>query len=184
MKKILPILALVGGVVACRNQAEKVLPGNRYFDLHQYFEQQMERLQQQAHSIRKTTAVNGKQEMRELDSLDFSVELKAFAESNINRAAWQDKYAIDSTFTPGGELAGIRYQAMDSTLWVRQIVLSWEADQISEVQIQKAISTPIATTRQWLRYLPAGKISIESDQKVALSGESRVKVEVRFEREE
>ena len=98
---------------SCQSTTSKPVGGleKPYFDLKSYFENEKTRLAAIS-NFKKTTVVDGKEETKQLETINFDNELRIFAEADINRPAWFDKYLIDSILQDGN-LTRIDYTAKD-----------------------------------------------------------------------
>ena len=168
---------------ACQPQSDsetKKGPISPFFDLEAYFQEEINRLQQQQMTITKTIHLDGKEEKQTLDSLNFEEELSIFTQSAINRPAWLDKYQVDSTFS-ANQLASIQYEALTDRLKTRSIRITFSNGKVQNVAIENLLETVIATTNQQLNYSPAKGYSIRNSQEIAFSKSQEVKIEVQFE---
>jgi len=150
-----------------------------FFDLKKYFKNEQVSLSQKT-KIFKTTSVDGDQIEKQSDSLDFNLELKVFEESDINKIAWIDKYEVDSIFDKNGDLEKVIYKAIDEKLRTRQLLISFDENEVDTIEIFNNASGNVAKLEQHLLYIPAYGYTIESTQKTTFSLEHVLKVDVRF----
>jgi hypothetical protein len=158
------------------SQAPKTT-SSRFFDLKTYFQQESESLTAKNPQLRKRLEIDGRIEEQTLDSVDFSEELRLFAEADINRPAWLDKYAVDSLMQ-NGHLSRLTYRALKADLKTRELQIDFLDGKVSEIHIQKKFDTAIANTDQKLAYYPGKGYSIENRQKTVLQDPQVFKVEV------
>lgn len=180
-RRHLLLLALLWLTAAC-------LPGHReseassaspFYDLEAFFSSEVERLQREQPPVDKTVQLDGQSEFQQLDSLDYRDELSVFHNSDINRAAWWDKYAIDSTFS-GNRLNNIRYTAEEPDLKIRSVSIDFDGGKVSRVEIESQTDSPTAAMDRKLRYEPASGYYIETRQNVTFSKPREMIVEVEF----
>ena len=174
----LPLLLLL----SCQPEAGKQPSTPRhspFFDLRAYFDGEIKRLQEQQPPVRKTVSIDGKPETRLLDSLRYEDELQPFLASDINRPSWWDKYTIDSTFS-GGRLTSIRYQAQDSSLRIRNLLVDWQDGQVSRIRIERFSDSFTAIISQQLDYQPSKGYQLSTRQEVVLSKPKEMGIEVSF----
>ncbi len=172
-------LCLIAWSCAGGGESEPERPESPFFDLQEYFEEEVERLQDRQPGVAKTVTFGGKTEEQRFDSLDFREELKVFLDADINRVAWWDRYSIDSVRTSGA-LTSIRYEALDPDLKIRSIVLDFAADSLSKVAINLFSDSPASRFSQELIYRPGDGYRIETQQKVVLSKTEDLLVDARF----
>lgn len=168
-------------VLLCTCQVETKIELNKpaYFDLNSFFDAQLKELNTYK-KIKKTTAVDSIQVEKILDSLDFTIELQAFRDSDINKVAWIGKYQIDSLNNDKGELSRIDYTAEDEKLRTRQITISYKDDLVDSIKIFNYIPGAVSVLKQNLLYVPKYGYSIVSSQKTTLSKEHVLAVDVKF----
>ena len=148
-----------------------------FFDLNGYFQDEAIRLSQLAGPFEKTVLVDGEEEEKTLDSLDWASEFRVFTASDINLPAWFDKYAIDSVLVEG-TLTDLKYIAIDTSLKTREIQITFDNGNPSWVSVKRESNSPLASTLQELEYIPASGYRLSSSQTLRLSEEKVVEVEV------
>lgn len=152
-----------------------------FFDLKAFFNREIERLQNEQPRVRKTVGIDGKKETQILDSLNYVEDLNIFLQADINRSAWWDKYAVDSTLAEG-KLQSIRYAAKTEDLKTRSLIIDFSGDQVRQVEIENRTDGPTARLNQHLVYKPAWGYHIQSSQKVTFSRPQEMTIDVVFER--
>lgn len=150
-----------------------------FYDLEAFFTEEVERLQTEQPPVDKTVTLDGRSEFQQLDSLDYQDELSVFQNSDINRAAWWDRYRIDSTFY-GDRLQSIDYTAKSEELKIRSVRIRFEEGNVRRVEIENRTDSPTATMDQQLHYDPQSGYRIETRQNVTFSKPRAMIVEVRF----
>ncbi|MEZ4985563.1 MAG: hypothetical protein R2795_11095 [Saprospiraceae bacterium] len=91
-----------------------------FFSLDAFMGKEQVRLTEKGVIVTKTITLNGQQEEQTLKNLDLDKEFALFRQADINKAAWYDKYEVDSLFL-GDQLQRLRYQATDEDLDTRWI---------------------------------------------------------------
>ncbi|HMO39291.1 MAG TPA: hypothetical protein PKC76_09035 [Saprospiraceae bacterium] len=151
-----------------------------FFDLKQYFQAEIKRLEAAKLTIVKKVAVNDQTEEKTNLSPDFSKELDAFIQADINRKDWLDRYQIDST-RQNGQLTALRYQALDDRLRTRQLDIAFEKGEVQSIRILRSNSSMVVRSDQELIYQPSQGYRISSRQGTPLSNDKRLELEVRFQ---
>jgi hypothetical protein len=183
MKKAVYItfaVLLLGWLAACGSEQRTIPTGKQFFDLRHYFEQEVDILQQRRPKVLKRVSLGTQTEEHQLDSINFKQELGVFANSDINRPAWSDKYAVDSIFAEGSQLAKLEYKALDEAMKTRKVLVEFKAGSVEKVFIENKSENTVASSSQLLTYLAGTGYTIESHQKVAMSDDAFFKVEVVF----
>lgn len=167
-------------LASCSETPVNVKPGDKkYFDLKGYFDGEAKRLAGLP-KVKKIATVDGQREERIIDSLDFEEELKIFSNADINRAAWSDKYAIDSVFNEQQQLTQLNYTSNDKDLRTQKISIDFNENGVSKIFIENSSSSAVADTKQLLTYQPEAGYTIESHQKVSMTDDNTFLVEVQF----
>ncbi|GJM31635.1 MAG: hypothetical protein DHS20C18_06360 [Saprospiraceae bacterium] len=153
-----------------------------FFDLQGYMESQIEELQKEQPRVEKRIVLNGEEEGKTVEQLDYKKELQVFLKADINRPAWTDKYAIDSIIV-NKQLTQLRYIAQDDDLKTRRLIITFEEGKVSSIDIDNYNTSAIANQDQKLSYDPLLGYTIHSKENVQLSDEQDLLVEVRFLRD-
>lgn len=154
---------------------EALDPG--FFDLAAWAETEAARLA--GTPVTKTVRVDGVTEERRLAEVDWAQELAPFAQSSIDRPALWDAYAADSS--RAGGLTTLRYRALDSSLFTREVVVELDAARrVRVVRIDNRFDSYVADTRQRLRYGPRG-YAVYSRQDARLMEPRELEIEVNWE---
>ncbi len=170
---------------ACRPDNYQDEPGlnvteqQPFFDLSNYFQKEQVRLSALRSSFTKKATVNGKEETKVFESLDFEKELAMFIDSDINKVAWLDKYEVDSTLV-NGQLKTINYSTPDQSLKTQALSIHFDREIVSQVDILRKSTSIAANVKQELTYKPALGYSIISTQNTKLSDPEVIELEVRF----
>ncbi|HKK74378.1 MAG TPA: hypothetical protein VJ953_04830 [Saprospiraceae bacterium] len=183
MKQLLAVMLLAVLLVAC-NQSDNTgteLEQDYFFNLEDYFESEIERLDQTEAPVTKVLSINGLSEEVPTDTLNFSKELSIFKKSDINRTAWIDKYKGDTTRTASGDIQRIIYSAIRKDLRTRKIVIDFEGGEPSKIAIRNETDSPALTARQMLIYQPDNGFSISQEQKVRALEKKFLKIEVKYQ---
>jgi hypothetical protein len=182
LKGVIIILTLSISALTC-TQSDRVaynVKSKHFFDLKGYFNAESQRLQKNGRKVTKTVVADGKTESQTVDEFDFHRELDFFVGADINRPAWSDKYAVDTSLNRQYQITQLIYKCIDKSLKVQNIVVDFEVDVVKNIRIESNTSNSIATSSQTLVYQPAIGYSIESRQKAALGDEQLFKVKVFF----
>lgn len=174
-------LLLFGAAGCAVDQAPEEKPENPFFDLRTYFNRQIERLQEAQPPVEKTVRFEGKTQTEQLDSLDYSRELEVFLNADINRAAWWDKYRIDSV-REGGRLQAVHYTATDESLRVDELSVFFSEEQVSRVEVKTSSEGFTADREQKLVYNPQKGYHIETMQDIAFSKPREMRIKVTFQK--
>jgi hypothetical protein len=150
-----------------------------FFDINDFLKKEMTQLST-VKSIKKKVAINGEIDEQILEEFDLEKDLTIFRNCNINKVAWLDKYEVDSTMNNAGLLIELKYQATDSKLKTREFTISYAGEKVNSIFIKNTSGNQVSDLQQNLRYDSMKGYSVESNQKVTLSEEQKLKVEVEY----
>jgi hypothetical protein len=151
-----------------------------FFDLKAYFQSETGRLDLFA-SIEKTVSINGKKETRRVDNNDVSKNLSIFSDSDINRLAWKDKYAVDSIKNNLGELQSLLYMAIDKNMKTQMLSVSFQERIVDSIFIVTQVNGFATDNKKEMVYIPKKGYRILSNQKTLLGTPREIFVEVKYQ---
>lgn len=150
-----------------------------FFDINDFLEQDLAQISE-LKSIKKKVEINGDVDEQVLKEFDLEKDLTIFRNSNINNIAWLDKYEVDSTMNNSGQLTELKYQATDSKLKTRELMVFYSNGKVNTILIKNASGNQVSDLAQTLQYNSMKGYSVESNQKVSLSKEQNLKIEVEY----
>lgn len=149
------------GCTSGADEQPRTLGNAPYFSLEAYFGEEVERLQRQAPTVRKTVMKDEESEERELTISNWANELELFSLSDINMDAWIGKYEVDSTANR------VEYRATDPELRTRRIVITRSDDgSIRHIQIANEATNMLYASTEQLDYYPDSLYVIEKHQDI------------------
>ena len=181
-------VAMLVGIVAftaigCGPSTEKTPDQGQdaivFFDLRDFFNQEVKSLQKDKPQARKTVRLDGRESVQTAAGINYTAELAPFIQSDINKPSWKDKYRVDSIFT-GGSLEEIRYTAGDATLKTKELRVFFKGNGVHSVWIKNSIHSIISESDQELKYDKYKGYSIYGQQGGRFSKEKHFSVEVKF----
>ena len=179
ISQILFFISIIFSFSNCIEETAVIIKKPSFFDLKDYFKTELEVLSGKE-KVKKSTFIDGKVIEKVLDSIDFSLEMKAFEESDINKIAWVEKYQVDSLYDEKGMLIKITYTASDDALRTQQLLISYNQNKVDTIDIFNNSTISMASLKQHLRYIPFFGYSIESTQKTTFFEEHVLAVDVQF----
>lgn len=150
-----------------------------FFDVKGYFTQEIERLSSKK-NLTKKASYNGKEETKTIENIDFAKELLIFANTDINRTAWLEKYSADSTFNKKEELVLTEYKALDEGLKTKSIRVEYSESIVSQIEITTSGNSAVSDTENVLKYSPTAGYSIKSRQDVKFVSQNDIDIRVDF----
>jgi len=150
-----------------------------FFDLRKYFQKEILYLEKSQSVVKKTVGLNGKESILPSATVSYAEELAPFANSDINKPSWKDKYQVDSILADG-RLEEIRYVAIDPSLKTRELRIGFKGGKVGSVWIRNSIHSIISESDQELAYERENGYSIKGRQAGRFADEKRFSVKVEF----
>lgn len=180
MRKLIFFVGITLLLTACFGErVERQLTREPYFDLAGFMQGQIDSLAAADARVRKAVVLNEGREEKTVEIEDFGQELAVFVNSDINRPAWFDKYRVDSTYE-NGSLSRLHYQAQDSTLRTRELIIDWQGGQVATIHVKNFSQTVLSQTQQFLSYEPGKQYHILTNEQGVLAGDMRSEIFGRF----
>ena len=112
---------------------------NAYFSLKDFFEKEIAQLTENKVGLHKTVFLGEESETQNLKDINWKKELKLFADADINKAAWRDKYEIDSIRQNG--VLQVSYIPKDEDLRTQKVALkiNYATQKVKEISINKKV---------------------------------------------
>lgn len=147
------------------NASEAAMP-KLYFDLKAYFANQIKQIEATKTSLVKTVFLNGKQETKQLNNLNWQDEFALFINSDINRIAWRDSYSIDSCSMQNNK-THLDYKAVDPDLRTQEIHIWLDTNtrQLDSLTIRNKVENVFYTLDENLYFAPQKSYRINAIQK-------------------
>ena len=158
----------------CKPSVNANTPNVKYFDLKKYFTDEAARLSKHNAPIIKTVSYNGQPETKNILIKNWQRELDLFTSSDINKAAWKDSYKVFQNDS------GMIYDAIDTNLHTRRIVIRLKANKVSSIFISNFTKNPLYQTSEKLIYYPDSVYFIEKHQSVKLLGTNNYQITGKF----
>ncbi len=176
INKILLLCFLL--LASCSNKTELSEETKPYFDLNKYFSQQVDLLNKQHTKLQKQISKDSKTEEKMFNTVNWQNELKPFFDCDINKPSWFHSYFTDTTFA-AGEMR-VKYLARESSLPVRQLLVSFENNQVKRIQVDKETSNSYYKSKNNYTYTPAEGFSINGSQEVMLARKTNYTIIAKF----
>lgn len=190
LERIRPFSALFGLLfffivhffLGCTNGREPELVENKvpvFFDLRDFFQKEMQYLEKNQPTVNKTVRLNEQESVLSSATVSYSDELAPFANSDINKLSWKDKYQVDSILIDE-RLKEIRYVAKDASLKTRELRIIFGEAGVEEVWIWNSIHSVISESDQEMKYGRSKGYFIKGRQVGRFAAEKQFSVEVAF----
>ena len=161
---------LIAAICFCSCQgAVKDVPGNvpeQVFDLKSFFEAETERLtNDKSCRLKRTTNIDGKEEMSRVSSPNWSALLKPFLDSDINKPTWLENYRFEESEQSGNKVYRYRSAVEKMKTQDLQIVFKGKSDVVKSVGITNVANNFILSSSENLHYLASPtSFTIEKSQ--------------------
>jgi len=130
-------------------------------------------------AVQKTVGIDGKQQTKTLDDINWKRELSVFAAADINKTAWQDKYRTDTMATINA--VNIIYTAFEDDLKTRTINIQLDRDTVKYISIEQLSENMIYRSQKTLNYSPQVSYTLENRQKAPFLKEHFYEINVEFQ---
>lgn len=167
---LLGIILLLSGLQACRPDKTQSNGTLKYFDVAGYFKADTARLQKLNPEVDKTVTHNGVTENKKVHIPNWGQELNLFIQSDINRPAWKNSYAVLNTDSL------VIYNAKTPDLRTTRIVIRKDRDKIKWIVIYNHTRNLLYETKEKLSYFPDSLYLIEKSQQVKLMGKNLYRI--------
>jgi len=165
--------SLISGLQACKPDIKENQTSMKYFDLQGFFRADSARLTHLNPLILKSVKHNGTTESKKLHIPNWGTELSSFSESDINKPAWRDSYSITADSNV------IIYQALDSTLKTKEILIRKANGKVKSIMIENRVEKYVYKkkillykTLEKLSYFPDSLYLIQKSQTVRILGKN------------
>jgi len=174
------ILTGVSGCLGSSNETDLISKRTPYFNLETYFTSEIDRLSKQKTTLDKKASLNGKTENQTLQSVDWEKELAIFSLSDINKPAWRDKYAADTSVQ--GQQTTVTYTATDTEMRTQSINLVFDQNTATpkSITIFNHADNFVYQLSENLTYQSNSGYQIQTTQKVILMSPQTFNIEARF----
>jgi hypothetical protein len=162
--KAFPIILLLSGCFSA--EKEKASTQIYYFDLKTYFTKTATKLNTIKPFVEKTVSKNQLSENKKLKISNWITELALFIDADINKPAWKDSYAKDSSATK------IIYTAKEADLKTQKIEIDLKNGLPVKFKINSKMDNLLFHTTEELEFYPDSVYIINKHQKVMLLGEN------------
>ena len=190
LERIKPFSALFGLLfffvvhffLGCTNGREPELGDKKvpvFFDLRDFFQKEMQFLEKNQPVVNKIVRLNGQESLLSSISVSYSDELAPFANSDINKPSWKDKYQVDSILMDG-HLKEIKYVAKDASLKTKELSIIFGDGGVDKVWIRNSIHSIISESDQELKYERSKGYFIKGRQVGRFAAEKQFSVQVSF----
>ncbi|NNE30404.1 MAG: hypothetical protein HKN16_12260 [Saprospiraceae bacterium] len=173
------IAFLIFSILGCSGQSAQGPPEKAFFDLARYFEDQIAKGEGRPLGVSKTTLVDEDIQEVVVEEVDLKKELKLFAESDINKIAWIEKYRSD-TLTISENHQRVIYECLDTELRTQRVEIDFLGDYVGAINIHNRLKSMIMDTDQYLSYKPEIGYSVEIRQQGKLQKGHHYKTEAVF----
>jgi len=181
LSKFFLFLYLTIFISACNlpSTQETNRPQTTFFDLKGFFKEEAKYLEEQGVKIQKTIQHNQTKETQTILPKDWEKELLLFAESDLNKPSWTDKYVLDST-DRGNGLILLHYKAIDESLSIQVLDVELKENAVHSILIVKKIANQVYESQQHLTYIPRKSYRIKKSQTVTLFDKDTYTIEAKY----
>ena len=164
--------------VSC-NEKELSKSKLQYFDLARFVSDEAKKLTAQKLQVEKTVFLNGKEEKKRVMIDNWTNELNAFKDADINKKSFLSKFMVDSIRNDDNLL--IRYTALDKKFRTRELSIQYDADKNpKKITATVLTSNVLYSSNQQLIYETGKGYWISGKQAIRFLESDSFYVNVRF----
>lgn len=142
---------------------QTVTVGASFFDLEEQIDSDISKLKELGYGLTKTVKFEENYDELFLEQPDWHAEFETIKQLNINKAQLADKYEVDTIQNGNGTT--LVYQSKSPTMAVRRMVVKYEEEKVSEIQVTFGRRNILFSSKNEIIYLPLKSFSIRGNQK-------------------
>lgn len=175
MRFLVPIFILL---VSCQQETKKISSEKIYFDLEKLVRADIERHTVNNCAEEKNITINGKNESKQIDTVDWEKELQLLLDCDINKPDWIGKYDVQVL----NDSQKYIFTANSSKIPIRSLTVIYEqkGGEVSSVEIVKKISTALFSNEQQITFLPDKSFNIKACQSALFMKDFNSEVEIKY----
>lgn len=163
-------ILLVFFLMGCGNADQHQHTASRYFDLKGFFEREAARLTGSSPLVHKTVSVNGEAETKNLKISDWTNELSAFTNADINKSAWTGLFKV-------AQKDHIEvYTTTEDKVPVKSMYITKKNGRVSGIKILMNTSNYLYKSMDTLTYYPDSVYEIRKTQHIKLLNTKRYQI--------
>lgn len=165
-------------LISCKMETEpaSALQANTYPNLPEFFQQEIDSLEQTDPLVTKTVRKDDQEEQRELHIKNWNTELASFRMVDLNKPAYAGSIQADTT--ADGKL---QFRITDPKADLSYVSIGFDsAGDLEMISIERDVENSLYHTVELLVYEKGRSYLVEKKQKVLLLGDNFYKVEGQF----
>lgn len=149
------------------------------FDIKPIVQKDISYNQQNNCTQKKVITINNKQDILNLENIDWAKDLQILLDADINKKDWQDKFQ-KQTDTINNEII-TKYSSFSKKIPVKKmLVISDTTNNISSIHIERMINGGLFSSEQVIDYIPTKQFSVKSIQKAFFTKDFKSDIEIYF----
>ncbi len=164
---ILPLLS-------CNLKTNDKGEGNKYFNLINYFDTEIKRLNAKHQKVAKQVFVNNQSEKKIIIPKNWKQELTLFTDNHINKASWKGEFKIKA------DKNLVIYTTNNPKIPVKLLSVSQKDKKVTAIKIITSVKNNLYTSADTLSYTPESGYQIINRQTIKLLKPRRYQVIGRF----
>lgn len=165
-------------LIACKKEHPTSSTKLVYFDLKSIVQSDIDSNSKNQKKETKTITMNGKQEIQQLENVDWQKEMELLLNCDINKTDWKDKFTTQSI--PADNK--IVYSTISSKIPIKKmsIYFSDSTQKIKYVEVDKETSTLLFSNKQHIVYYPFQSFKINTQQKLLFMRDFNAEIEIKY----
>lgn len=121
-----------------------------HFDIKSFLKAEAIEVEKANYSFQKTVFLNGKEELKEFEEIDFEMETENFLLSDIDKPSFFGRYAIDTIERE--KIVTVTFKALDEDLKTRLVMVDYKAGVPQQIKIENTTKGIVYNSSQELTY--------------------------------
>lgn len=166
------LLLWISACFACSKPAPN--KESTYFNLTDFFESEIARLEKVQPKAIKTVTIDGKTESIEPDTLNYRAALQIFMDADINKPAWKGRFRVEH------HKQTVQYSTTDKDIPVKSVLVTYKNNMPESITIQRSTYAMLAGASQHMTYHINQGFTVVTTQHAFLRDDKVISVELRF----
>jgi hypothetical protein len=168
------IFCLIIFCTSCNIKEQEKINVKTYFDLEEYFNQEILRLSKLNPTINKTVIVNGQAEYKKIKIYNWKQELSSFINSDINKASWRGSFRTIVSKNL------ITYTTNNPKIPVKKLEIIYKSNKVFAIKVFVKNVNSLYTSQDSLTYFQDSLYQIKKIQLIRLMDKKEYQVIGKF----
>ncbi len=179
MKKLIHFFFILSIITSCQSQQDELASdspnANKVFNLMEFMNEEIDYLESNNIQLTKIISINGKEEKRTFEDVNWKEELTVVGNMNIDKIAWVDAFTIDTIVIDEAQMQVI-YKSDDLQIPITSMILHIEHDVVKTIEIDKERKSFFFNSDHHIKYESRKGYSLRGYQKALFISKHEMKL--------